>query len=96
MLAPAALEPIAVAAQTVHRIEDGRGLMISCIRGPTWVTQEGDPRDIVLASGESVVLDRRGVAVVYAFQDALITVGAPQLSAAGHRRATLHAEPACA
>lgn len=75
MLASLELEPIALGARAVHRIEAGRGMRVSCIRGATWVTQENDPRDLVLASGQSVVLDRPGVAVVYAFRDAVITVG---------------------
>ena len=75
MLASVTLEPIALAARSVHRIENGRGMRVSCIRGATWITQENDPRDIVLASGQSAVLDRAGVAVIYAFRDAVITVG---------------------
>jgi hypothetical protein len=75
MLAPLVLEPIALAARSVHRIEDARGVKVSCVRGVTWITQENDGRDLILASGDSVVLDRRGVAVVYAFRDAVITIG---------------------
>ena len=75
MLAPLMLEPIALAARSVHRIEDAKGTKVSCVRGATWITQERDGRDLILASGQSIVLDRRGVAVVYAFQDAVITVG---------------------
>ena len=74
MLAPIVIEPIALSARTVRRIENAKGLRISAVRGPVWVTQEDDPRDIILAAGDSVVLDRRGVAVVYAFRDAVITV----------------------
>jgi hypothetical protein len=75
MLAPLVLEPIALAARSVHRIENAKGIKVSCVRGVTWITQERDGRDLIVASGQSVVLDRRGVAVVYAFQDAVITVG---------------------
>ncbi len=75
MLAPLALEPISLAARSVHRVEHAKGLTVACVRGVTWVTQERDERDIVLSSGQSIVLDRRGVAVVYALQDAVITVG---------------------
>lgn len=97
MLAPLALEPIALAARSVHRLEDGRGMRVSCIRGATWVTQERDPRDTILASGQSIVLDRRGLAVIYAFRDAVITVGpAWQLPAADAAPKAARAEPACA
>ena len=75
MLAPLDLEPIALAAGSVHRIENAKGITVSCVRGPTWVTQESDPRDLILAAGQSIVLDRPGLAIVYAFKEAVITVG---------------------
>jgi hypothetical protein len=85
MLAPLNLEPIALQARAVHRIDNGRGLQVTCVKGVVWVTQERDSRDIVLSAGQSAVLDRRGLAVVYAFKDALVTVGAAmQLPAASH------------
>ena len=97
MLAPLVLEPIALAARCVHRIEDARGMKVSCVRGVTWITQENDGRDLILASGQSVVLDRRGMAVVYAFQDAVITVGpAWRLPAAASVSVPSIPERACA
>src|SRR5581483_9999910 len=75
MLANLELEPIALAARNVHRIEQAAGLEVSCVRGAIWITQARDPRDVVLMPGQSAVLDRPGLAVVYAFQDAVITVG---------------------
>jgi hypothetical protein len=50
---------------------------VFCLEGAVWITQEGDPRDIILSPGQSFVLDRRGVAVVYALKEAAITVGTP-------------------
>ena len=76
MLAPLELEPIALEARTVHRIDNGKGIQVTCVKGVVWVTQEHDSRDIILAAGQSIVLDRRGLAVVLAFKHALITVGA--------------------
>ena len=76
MLATLELEPIALEARTVHRIDNGKGTQVTCVKGVVWVTQEHDSRDIILAAGQSAVLDRRGLAVVFAFKDALITVGA--------------------
>jgi hypothetical protein len=75
MLATLDLEPIAIRARTVHRLEQARGMEVACIKGAAWITQERDPRDLILAAGHSVVLDRPGLAIVYAFRDALITVG---------------------
>jgi len=76
MLTPLTSESIDLAARCVHRIENAKGMEIACVRGATWVTQERDPRDLILAAGQSVVLDKAGLAVIYAFRDALITVGA--------------------
>ena len=97
MLAPLSLEPVEIKAQSVHRIENAKGVRVSCVRGPTWITQEHDPRDLILASGQSVVLDRPGLAVVYAFKDAVITVGAawqlpaPHSQPAASQRERTHA-----
>jgi hypothetical protein len=79
MLAPVFIDPIALKAQSVHRIENAKGTKVSCVRGVTWITQERDPRDLILTTGQSVILDRPGLAIVYAFKDAVITVsGADQ------------------
>ena len=74
MLAPLTLEPISLAARSVHRIENAKGIRVSCIRGVAWITQERDPRDLILAAGQSVVLDQPGLAVAYAFKEAVLTL----------------------
>jgi len=71
------IKPIPLATRSMHRIENGRGTEVLCLEGAVWITQEGDPRDIILSPGQSFVLDRRGVAVVYALKEAAITVGTP-------------------
>ena len=89
MLAPITTEPIALAARCVHRIGSARGMEVTCMRGATWVTQESDPRDLVLLAGQSAVLETPGLALIYAFKDAVISVGAAwQLPAAGSVRIT--------
>jgi hypothetical protein len=50
-------------------VMDGRGSSMQCLFGSVWVTQDGDPRDIVLAAGDSFTLDRDGLAIVYATSD---------------------------
>lgn len=54
------------------QVIDGRGSAMHCLAGSVWVTQDGDPRDIVLTAGDSFTLDRDGVAIVYATSDAAI------------------------
>jgi hypothetical protein len=84
MLAPLDLEPLTLAARSLHRIEDARGTRVTCVAGAVWVTQERDPRDIILSPGQSMILDRPGTAIVFAFRDATITLGsASEVPAAG-------------
>ena len=37
-----------------------RGDRIECLSGTLWITQDGDPRDTVLGTGESFTADRDG------------------------------------
>jgi hypothetical protein len=68
--------PIELPARSVYRIEGGKGLQITSVAGSVWLTQSNDPRDIVLGRGRSFILDRNGVAVVYALGgDAAIVIG---------------------
>lgn len=45
--------------------------------GIVWITQDGDPRDIVLSKGESFVFDRGSPTIVQAFEPALVTIADP-------------------
>lgn len=42
------------------------GQRIESRRGSVWITQDGDPRDVVIAAGESHALDRDGPVYVQA------------------------------
>lgn len=61
-----------------HHLEvlDGLGTSMQCLLGSVWVTQDGDRRDIVLAAGDAFTLDRNGVAIVYATDDAEVCLSA--------------------
>ena len=71
------IKPIALETRGLHRIENGKGNEVVCLEGVVWITQEGDRRDVILSPGQSFVLDRKGVAIVYALKQAAITIGAP-------------------
>lgn len=47
-----------------------QGERIECRTGQLWVTQDGDPRDVILKAGECFTLDRPGSALVSALQEA--------------------------
>jgi hypothetical protein len=69
------IRPIGLPARSVHRIEGGKGLQVTSVAGTVWLTQAHDPRDIVLSRGQSFILDRKGLAVVYALKDSAIIIG---------------------
>ena len=69
------IQPVQLPARSVHRIDAGKGLQITAVQGLVWVTQANDPRDIILSRGQSFILDRKGLTVVYALKDAAIVAG---------------------
>lgn len=56
------------------RFPDGQGKCVAVFDGHVWITQESDTRDVVLGPGDSFGLDRRGLAIVQALDDAKVLV----------------------
>jgi Protein of unknown function (DUF2917) len=56
-------------AGSVLPVRDGEGCAIVLFEGQVWITLQDDPRDIVLAAGESFSIDRPGLTLVQAFRD---------------------------
>lgn len=46
------------------RMQDAVGRRVSVLQGHVWITQDRDPRDIVLGAGEDFVIERPGLALV--------------------------------
>ena len=62
--------------QTLN-LPSAAGVRVASQSGSVWITQDGDPRDIVLRPGESVVLERSTPTIVQAFEPSLITIVDP-------------------
>jgi hypothetical protein len=54
----------------IRRVHRPLGQRVECVSGALWVTQDGDPRDIVLNPGDSFAFDQRGDALISALDDA--------------------------
>ena len=63
-----------LAHSRILNLRNHKGDRVDCLDGSVWITQDGDPRDIVLDAGESFTLDRPGTALVYALADARVAV----------------------
>jgi hypothetical protein len=58
--------PRRLRAREVLDIRDGQGLIVRCLAGALWITQDGDTDDVVIKAGQCFVLDRPGLALVSA------------------------------
>lgn len=58
----------------ILRIDDGEPRVIDVFEGQVWLTQEGDPSDVILQAGESFRFDGYGLTVVQAFRPSRVLV----------------------
>ena len=94
---------IPLVAHRLARLPDATSARIVCVTGTVWITIDNDPRDIVLAPGQSFLVDRRAGVLVYAIEDACVRVleraapagaSSPTRAAAARRFARVAAEVA--
>ena len=55
-----------LSAGELVRLDGARGTTLRVTRGRLWITLENDPRDIVLAAGDSYTIDRGGLTLIEA------------------------------
>ena len=53
----------------IRHLHAETGRRVEVVSGTIWITQDGDLRDIVLGAGEAFDFDRRGEALLSAFDD---------------------------
>ena len=46
------------------RVVDGEGTTVCAVEGSVWITEENQPKDIVLQAGSCYQLRRRGIAIL--------------------------------
>ena len=66
--------PLWLGARDLLRVRHAAGARVQSLHGHVWVTQDGDPRDVVLAPGESLRLDRSTLALVAPLGSAQVLV----------------------
>jgi Protein of unknown function (DUF2917) len=59
-------------------IRTGPGTQILVLAGCVWVTQEGDGRDYILASGEAMRVSKTGLTLVMALEESRVSLVAPE------------------
>jgi len=55
------------------RVREGAGSTVTAHAGSVWITEQDNPRDVVLRPGQSFKLGRPGLTLVEAFSDAAIS-----------------------
>lgn len=75
---PRRLDPagqvIALDAAHATHVNNALGWTVRALEGSVWITQDGDIRDVVIAAGESFVLDRGTPVLLSAFGQARISL----------------------
>jgi len=82
-------------AQEVVKLPDVRSATLRVTRGTLWITQEDDPQDVVLRDGDSWVVERDGLTIVEAQNEASFCIMGRRIETliAGDERGTATASP---
>ena len=64
------MEAFQLAARRLFDVPDAAAVQIRCTAGSLWITLDHDPRDIILAPGESFLTTEHKRALLYALEPA--------------------------
>jgi hypothetical protein len=65
---------VELGARETMALPDARSATLRVTRGTVWITQEGDPQDVVLRTGDTWVVERDGLTVLEAQGDVSLCV----------------------
>jgi hypothetical protein len=77
-LPAAGTAPVELRRHAVHRLDATVGMQLRCTTGALWITHDGDPKDIVLAAGETSPLREGRRVLVQALEPSSCLVVAPR------------------
>lgn len=75
-------------------LRDVQGTLLRVTRGSLWVTQENDPRDLVLHTGDTWMVERGGLTIVEAQADSTVCIAGRRADAVLAARRTADLRPA--
>jgi Protein of unknown function (DUF2917) len=61
-------------------VRDARGVRVACLSGALWITQEHRTADVILETGQSTVIDSRGLTLVMALSPSTLRVTEPRVA----------------
>jgi hypothetical protein len=61
---------LTLAHNQMARLVSACNTRVECLSGVAWITVDGDPRDVVLSRGESLVIESAAPVIVHAIQGA--------------------------
>jgi len=64
--------PRDLAAHDTIRVAHPVGWTVRCLTGLLWLTHDGDPKDLILKSGEQYRADRRSMLLVQALEESRV------------------------
>lgn len=63
-----------IAPRQPLRLTDAKDAAVMVIWGQVWITQEGDSEDHIVRTGETKRLDRNGLTLIQALEDAAVSI----------------------